>query len=254
MHGGIISGTLRLERVNRLWVAWRAPLIYTTYMPFSKTRTALLVEDHPLTRGLIREALEDEGFTVATAGSAREAIKEFDSADPDVLITDIELGSRPNGVELATILQSQAPYLGIVFLTNYHSIEALENSIKPPQRASFINKGSISGSKEIIEAIESVLDDAIDPLLVVNLPENHPIRALSASQIGILRLLAEGWSNAEIAKRRGITVRSAERLISRTFHALGVSDDSTFNARVMASRIYTQTFGVPEPKPAKRTR
>ena len=207
-----------------------------------------------MTRGLLKEALQAEGFTVATAGSAREAIKEFDSTDPDVLITDIELGSRPNGVELATILQAQAPYLGIVFLTNYHSIEALENSIKPPQRASFVNKSSISSSKDVVQAIESVLDDSIDPLLVVNLPADHPIRSLSPSQIGILRLLAEGWSNAEIAARRGITVRSAERIISRTFHALGVSDDSTFNARVMAARIYTQTFGVPEPKPTRTKR
>jgi DNA-binding NarL/FixJ family response regulator len=209
-------------------------------------RTALLVEDHALTRGLIKEALEKEGFLVTAADSSRKAIKEFDSVDPDVLITDIELGSRPNGVELATILQSQAPYLGIVFLTNYHSIDALESSLRPPQRASFIHKGSISSSKQLSEAVESVLNDAIDPLLIVDLPESHPIRALSASQISILRLLAEGWSNVEIAKRRGITVRSAERLISRTFHSLGVSDDSAINARVMATRIYTQAFGIPE--------
>jgi DNA-binding NarL/FixJ family response regulator len=217
-------------------------------------RRALLVEDHALTRGLIEEALEKEGFLVTSCESSRKAIKEFDSFDPDVLITDIELGARPNGVELATILQSQAPYLGIVFLTNYHSIDSIENPLRPPQRASFIHKGSITSSKQLVEAVDSVLDDSIDPLLVVNLPIDHPIRALSASQVSILRLITEGFSNAEIAKRRGITVRSAERLISRTFQALGVANDSALNARVMAARIYTQAFGMPESTPQSKKR
>ena len=218
------------------------------------TRRALLVEDHSLTRGLIKESLVKEGFVVAACESSRKAIKEFDSFDPDVLITDIELGARPNGVELATILQSQAPYLGIVFLTNYHSIDAIESALRPPQRASFVHKGSITSSKQLVDAVDSVLNDAIDPLLVIDLPMNHPIRSLSASQVSILRLLAEGLSNAEIAKRRGITVRSAERLISRTFQALGVANDSALNARVMAARIYTQVFGIPESIPQSKKR
>lgn len=223
-------------------------------MPGIVKRRALLVEDHALMRGLVKETLEREGFLVTATESARRAIKEFDSVDPDVLITDIELGSRPNGVELATILQSQAPYLGVVFLTNYHAIDLVENPLSPPQKASFVHKGSISSSKELLDAVETALSDSINPTLVVNLPESHPVRALSASQVSILRLLAEGWSNAEIAARRGITVRSAERLISRTFQALGVSEDSKVNARVMATRIYTQAFGIPESVPLKKKR
>ena len=209
-------------------------------------RTVLLVEDHALTRGLLTESLEAASFRVIAVESARHAIKEFDRADPDALVVDIDLGDRPNGVDLAVMLRAQAPYLGVVFLTNYPSIEHVEGGFQPPPGSSFLNKGTLEASAGLVAAIEASLDDAATPMTVRANPHEHQFGDLSAQQMAVLRLIAEGCSNAEIAERRGITVRSAERLVSRTFTALGIDDDARVNPRVAATRMYVRAFGVPE--------
>ena len=80
-------------------------------------------------RALVERSLQDDGFVVESVASSRRAIREFDAIDPDVLVTDIDLGDRPNGVELATLLRAQAPYLGVVCLTNYSSLDAIESKV-----------------------------------------------------------------------------------------------------------------------------
>lgn len=205
-----------------------------------------------MTRGLLKESLEAAGFRVTALASAREAIREFDRVDPDALVVDIDLGDRPDGVDLAVLLRAQAPYLGVVFLTNYPSIDKVEGGFQPPPGASFLNKGTLDDSADLVAAIEASLDDAAEPITVNAELEDHQLGELSGQQMAVLRLIAEGCSNAEIAERRGITVRSAERLVSRTFTALGIDDDVRVNPRVAATRIYVRTFGVPE-SPRKRT-
>jgi DNA-binding NarL/FixJ family response regulator len=63
---------------------------------------------------------------------------------------------------------------------------------------------------------------------------------ITSSQAEILRLIADGLSNASIAEARGISIRSTEALIQRTFLALGVNGDSRINPRVAAARMWQQ--------------
>ena len=210
-------------------------------------RMVLLVEDHPLMRALVERSLQDDGFVVESVSTSRRAIREFDAIDPDVLVTDIDLGDRPNGVELATLLRAQAPYLGVVFLTNYSSLDAIESKVTPPEHAAFLHKGSIEDAGQLRQAIDSALDDSQSALILHAKGEDDPVARLSATQLSVLRQIAEGWNNAEIAAQRGVTLRSAERLITRTFETLGVSSDDKRNARVLATRLYIRSYGVPEP-------
>jgi DNA-binding NarL/FixJ family response regulator len=63
---------------------------------------------------------------------------------------------------------------------------------------------------------------------------------ITSGQAEILRMIADGLSNAAIAEARGITLRAAEALIQRTFAALGVNGDSNINPRVAAVRMWQQ--------------
>lgn len=198
-------------------------------------------------RALVERSLRDDGFRVESVDSSRRAIREFDSIDPDVLVTDIDLGDRPNGIELATLLRAQAPYLGVVFLTNYSSVDAIDSRVLPPEHAAFVHKGSIDDPDQLRQAIDSTLDDSSDALYLAKPSDDDPLARLSGAQLGVLKQIAEGWNNAEIAAQRGVTLRSAERLITRTFEALGVSSDDKRNARVLATRLYIRSHGVPEP-------
>lgn len=203
-----------------------------------------------MTRALVQRSLEDDGFVVTAVENARGAIRVFEDVDPDVLVADISLGAGPNGVELATILRAHAPYLGVVFLTNHTSLDPVEG-VAPPDNVAFVHKGSVTNPSELRRAIESALSDSREGLVISSRPGDDPLSRLSSLQMSVLRQLAEGWSNAEIAQQRGTTTRSVERLISRMFDALGISDDGKHSVRVEAARIYCQAFGVPErPSPS----
>lgn len=204
-----------------------------------------------MVRSLVADALTTRGFTVVAVESARRAIREFDAIDPDVLVADIDLGSVPNGVQLAKLLYAQAPYLGVVFLTNYPSLASVECTRDDLPKVSIVQKAAIDGPDVLFAAIEAALDDRAEPVVMVGDDTNDPLRRLSAAQLALLRLIAEGWSNAQIAERRGIAPRSAERIIGRVFAALGIAGDGDLNQRVTATRLYIRTFGVPEPPPRR---
>jgi DNA-binding NarL/FixJ family response regulator len=64
--------------------------------------------------------------------------------------------------------------------------------------------------------------------------------AISETQAEILRLLAEGYTNAAIAVRRGTSLRATEALVQRTFSTLGLKNDEDFNPRVLAVRMWQE--------------
>lgn len=209
------------------------------------TRSVLLVEDTTALRTLLASALETSGFDVTACATANDAIKAFPKVDPDVLIADIDLGDRPNGVELATILRAQAPYLAIVFVTNYPSTKAFARTIAPPPRYALLQKDLMESTDQLIDVVESALNDAVDPKVVTQDDPDNPFLKLTASQLEIVRLLAVGLTNAQIAEERGSTLRAVERIITRVFEVLSVNDDPQHNPRVVVANLYTKAFGYP---------
>lgn len=206
-------------------------------------RRALVVEDHALMRSLVAEALERRGFDVTPASSAAEALRLADEADPDLLVTDIDLGERPNGLELATILRERAPHVAIVFLSNLSREAAVARARETVSGASFVNKGAISDIDELVVAAEAALAERPLTREVPGRDSHAALLRLSEAQLETTRLLAAGFSNAEIARRRGVTVRAVEKSIERIFTALGVSGDDRTTPRVAAATLYTAAFG-----------
>ena len=207
-------------------------------------RHALVVEDSASLRALITGAVASLGFAVEAVADAKSALRIFGSLDPDVLIADIDLGSRPNGVELAHILRSQAPYIGVVFLTHYPTPESAAQNLVLPERSSFVNKSSLTDMSDLARSIESALSDDARPTRIVAEAAN-PLVALTSGQLAVLADIAAGYTNAEIAERRGSSVRATERMIVRTYEALGLPDDPSHNPRVMAAILYARHAGLP---------
>ena len=208
-------------------------------------RRALVVEDDAFTRTLLATLLQANGFEVVECASAREAIDAFDDFDPDVLVVDIQLEQPPNGAQLAQGLRARAPYLGVVAVSQYPSPRAANVSGPLPPGSAFVHKGRIDSPGMLLEAIESVLDDAVDPALVAALPDGSPLMRCSAHQIDLLRLIALGWTNDRIAAERGITQRAVEQSAHRLYTRLGLTADAGTNARVRAARLYVAAFGEP---------
>lgn len=205
----------------------------------------LVVEDHALMRSLVAEAFGRRSFETASASSANEALELAERFDPDLLVTDIDLRQRPNGVELATILRLRAPHVAVMFLSNLSRHAAAMQARSTVEGASYVNKAAIDSVDELVDAAEAVLADRPVARETVGKDGQARLLGLTAAQLETTRLLAAGLSNAEIARRRSVSVRAVEKSVERVFTALGIAGGERTTPRVAAATLYTATFGDP---------
>lgn len=207
-------------------------------------RQVVVVEDESLLRDLIAKTLENAGFSVTTAANAADAKRAFAATDPDAMVLDIELGPGPNGFDFAEYLYKTAPDVGIVFLTDLPDARfAGRDSKQLPKHVSYLRKSQLIDSNELVEALEAVLHDTVDASHRHDLSSDRPLASLSKKQISVLQLLALGYTNSQIAEKRGTTVRAVEGIISRIFTALEINVQAEGNARVEAAAKYLRASG-----------
>jgi DNA-binding NarL/FixJ family response regulator len=211
-------------------------------MPVS--RTVVVVENESLLRDLIARSLETAGFEVSTAANAADAKRAVKATDPDVCVVDIELGPGPNGFDFAEYLSREAQDVGVVFLTNLPDPRFANRDVKViTQNQAYLRKSQLVDSKELIEAVNAVLKEQDVDKFRHDQNLERPLAELSRRQISVLKLVAEGYSNNQIAEERGTTVRAVEGMVSRIFVALGVDAQGLGNARVEATRMYLNAAG-----------
>jgi DNA-binding NarL/FixJ family response regulator len=199
----------------------------------------LLVEDEDFTRTMVSEMLSASGINVLPVASVAEALKSMDEFDPHVVLTDLDLGHGPDGADLLTKVAEDRPWTGMVIMTAHASPELAINDVsRIPEQAGYIVKSELNS----IHSLISIIQESIIMPGNFNGSDNVGDEkvTITSSQAEILRMVADGLSNAAIAEARGITLRAAEALIQRTFTALGVSGDSTINPRVVAVRMWQQ--------------
>jgi DNA-binding NarL/FixJ family response regulator len=205
----------------------------------SKTIRVLLVEDEEFTRNMVGEMLTTTGVTVASVDSVAKAISTIDSFDPHVVLTDLDLGNGPDGADLLLKVFKERPWTGMVIMTAHASPElAINDASRIPHPTVYIVKSEIKSISNLLLAIEESIEKT-GKFQQSSSPSGEKI-TITASQAEILHMLADGLSNASIAKERGITLRAAEALIQRTFIALGVNGDPNVNPRVVAVRLWQQ--------------
>ena len=210
----------------------------------SVSRTVVVVENESLLRDLIAQSLETAGFEVSTAANAADAKRAVKAADPDVCVVDIELGPGPNGFDFAEYLSREAQDVGVVFLTNLPDPRFANRDVKViTQNQAYLRKSQLVDSKELIEAVNAVLKEQDVDKFRHDQNLERPLAELSRRQISVLKLVAEGYSNNQIAEERGTTVRAVEGMVSRIFVALGVDAQGVGNARVEATRMYLSAAG-----------
>lgn len=211
-------------------------------MPMS--RTVVVVENESLLRDLIARSLETAGFHVATAANASDAKRACKAVDPDACVVDIELGPGPDGFDFAEYLNRESPDVGVVFLTNLPDPRFADRDLKTvKQNQAYLRKSQLVDSKELIEAVDAVLKEVNVAEYRHDMQEERPLADLSRRQITVLKLLAAGLSNSQIAEARGTTIRAVEGMISRIFQGLDINAQSEGNARVEAAKRYLSAVG-----------
>lgn len=200
--------------------------------------TALVVDDDGFLRALIGSLVATLGFDpVQEAASAAQAIKLAHETHPDVAIIDLDLGEGPTGIDLAHGLRRLIPGLAIVMLTSYSDPTHAGLSRALPAGIPYVVKSEASTTAAIAAAIELARSGiALDR-------ETTDDVALSAGQWETFRLVAAGYSNPEIARRRHLTDDAVNKSVTRLISSLGLEVSKEENVRVLIAREYFRLTG-----------
>lgn len=209
-------------------------------MPNSFRARVLVAEDEEFTLNLLREVLEGANFEVEAVTTVADAIAQVARFDPHAVITDLNFGvTGPSGADLLNYIEKEHPWIGKVVLTSHASPAlAIPDGTALPVGITYLVKSELGSIADLVTAVENSISNSNstnDQPLV----ENDRI-VISATQGEILLLLAEGYTNAAIARKRGTSLRAAETLVQRTFSSLGLKNDEDFNPRVLAARMWQQ--------------
>lgn len=202
----------------------------------------IVVDDHAFTRTTVSDSLRIHGVDVVeTCGTANEAIQGAAKHNPDVMVIDLNLGQGPSGLDLATGLRKRNPHLGIVILTSYSDPRLMSNDLPPlPPGALYLVKQDIVDTETLAKAVTRAHESSRS----TRSTGNHSKRLeLTDGQVEVLRLMSEGLSNGEIARRRGVKEKAIEQTISRIAKRLELRAGSEVNQRAQLVRAYFELTG-----------
>jgi DNA-binding NarL/FixJ family response regulator len=192
-----------------------------------------VVDDHPVVREGLRSILDNEGVTVvAEAGTGSEVLKRAADARADVILLDIQLPDL-DGLAVLRRLREIAPDAAVVILT-MHDEAALVRDAIAAGAAGYLLKGI--GRRELLAAVfavgggESVVDPALLRAALQLSPPVEPEKSvqpsdsLTAVELDVLRLIAEGMTNRQISQRLRWSISTVKKYARRIFDKLGVDD------------------------------
>jgi DNA-binding NarL/FixJ family response regulator len=183
----------------------------------------LAVDDHPLLRKGLAAVInaEPDMKLVAEASNGEAAVEQFRVHHPDVVLMDLQMPGL-NGIEATTRILSEFPEARIIVLTTYHGDVQVLRALKAGARA-YLLKGH---DRELIETIHAVHEGRkkIPPEIAAELAEHATDEALSEREIDVLRLIAAGNSNKQIADHLIVAEATIKSRISNILSKLGASD------------------------------
>ena len=198
-----------------------------------------VIDDHPIVReGLVAVLSDDAGFqVVGTAASAEDGLRLVQQERPDVLLLDLELPGA-SGIDALPGLLEASPDTKVIVFTAYDTEERVLGALRAGAKG-YLLKGS--PSEEIGRAIRAVhaggshLEGRVATTVLAQLRggrQEGGAAPLSARERQVLRLVAEGRSNKEIARALTITERTAKFHVTSLLNKLGA--DNRAQAAAMA--------------------
>ncbi|NDA50235.1 MAG: DNA-binding response regulator [Actinobacteria bacterium] len=205
--------------------------------------SAIVVDDDDFTRVLLTRTLESAGHTsVVAAADAASGMRLADTHRPDLAILDLDLGPGPNGIDLAHGLRRLNPTIAIIILSSYQDPRLVGSTRPMPLGAIYVSKRSVADAHVLEEAVTEVLASPLAER-AAPAPAAPGSRKLSDNQVEIMRLVAEGYSNAEIARRRSLTEPAVAKAVARLVKQLGLEAGAHDNVRVLITQAYYELIG-----------
>ena len=207
----------------------------------------LLVDDDPFTRTVLTSTINELNYElVGAASNAPQALHLAHVQNPDIAIVDLDLGEGPTGIDVCRALRKKLPDLALVMLSTYSHPRLIGHNQAPlPPGTQYVVKSSVTGPEVLLQAIQQACTWSKSSLHRNSdlPPVTVGFESLTPLQVDLMRLTANGLSNAEIAKRRSITEASVEKAIHRLMRDIGMQPDKGENPRVKLAQIYFKATG-----------
>lgn len=190
----------------------------------SKVIRILTVDDHPIVRNGIAGLVTDQAdmVLVGEASNGREAIQQFRAHQPDVTLMDLQMPDL-GGVDAIIAIRDEFPQARIIVLTTYTGDVQVLRSIKAGAQG-YLLKSSLH--KELLEAIRKVHAGKriLTPELSCEVASHATDDALTPAEISVLRLIANGNANKQIATQLSISEDTVKSRVKNILSKLGAND------------------------------
>ena len=199
------------------------------------TINVYLADDHSVMRDGLRALLEiqEDLRVVGDSIDASDALREIHQLRPNIVLMDIAMPGL-SGIEATYEISQNEPSVQVIILSMYSEIEHVIRALKAGARGYLLKE---SAGDEVVKAIRDVYqghrylspkisDQLIDRFVQANgaLELSDPLSKLSPREVEVLRLLTEGYSNAQIAECLSLSPKTVETYRSRLMHKLEIGD------------------------------
>jgi DNA-binding NarL/FixJ family response regulator len=203
----------------------------------------VLAEDDVLLREGLASLLVRSGFDiVGQAGDGAQLVKLVRETAPAVVVVDIRMPPThtAEGLEAARQIRHEYPQIGIVVLSAHVELEYAMELLASGRGIGYILKSRVTDVEEFIETLEriakggSVIDPALVAELVAARHRDDPLAVRSLREREVLALMAEGRSNAGIARRLWVTEGTVEKHVRSILTKLSLQEADDDHRRVLA--------------------
>lgn len=206
-------------------------------------RTAVIADDDLLLREGLARLLADAGYRVlGQAGDATGLLDLAREHRPDVVIVDIRMppDHATEGLRAAQVIREEMPEIAILVLSAYVEVKHATTLLTSGERTGYLLKSRVANIDEFLESIDRLCrgGSVIDPSLVVELlgarTADEPLKSLTPREREVLGLMAEGRTNAGIARRLWVTDGTVEKHVHSIFVKLRLPETHDDHRRVLA--------------------
>ena|SRR5882757_1909347 len=215
-------------------------------MPPDRTRVVVADDDVLLREGLV-SLLERSGFgVVGQCGEASMLLAYVRKFRPDLAIVDIRMPPThtTEGLDAARTIRAEIPDTAVLVLSAHAEVEQAADLLATGERSGYLLKSRITDVDQFIETLERIVrgEAVVDPALVQELVSarraDDPLEALSAREREVLEQMAEGRSNAGIAKQLWVTEGTVEKHVHSILMKLPLAGTENDHRRVLAVIAY----------------
>ncbi len=203
----------------------------------------MVADDDVLLREGVSSLLQQGGFdVVGQAGDPVELLALVRELRPDLVVVDIRMppGYQTEGLEAARTIRAEQPETAILVLSAHVEVDEATELLAGGERIGYLLKTRVTNVEEFVETVDrvarggSVVDPGLVHELVAARRREDPLDALTPREHEVLRLMAEGLSNAGIARRLSVTEGTVEKHVHSILPKLQIAETQEGHRRVLA--------------------